>query len=661
MPYAANSDLPDGVRHALPAAAQTIYRKAFNNAIRTNDEDSAHKIAWSAVKHGYHKVGDNWVAKETVMQEALSASDKRLLLQSAINERFPHDSIAYPHSPTPWVRDVFDDSVVYDLGGSLFQVSYTMSDEGKVELGDDTKKVFAQTQYTAIESLRTAYTELVQTVGERGIADANEFIEVSHQCMLILEAETPDLLAAVDALEAVETAMEWVKAQEATKTEDGQSYPSSAFAYVPDADKPSGWKLRLWEDPEKKVTRKQLGAAAAAFSSGGFRGQRVQLPANAVAGVKAKIRAAYRRLGVATEDIPKSVMEVEMRERLSESFTIAIEEVTEGGIAEGLLPVRIIVPGFNSSKSRHYSESAIADAGRIFEGSKMYADHQTEAQEEAMPERSIRDWVATLQETKISESGNAVGMAHIHAGWLKEMVTNLHEAGNLGQLGTSINCLGKGSKQTIEGTDTIAVEGLERGTFGSVDFVTEAGAGGQAGLRESAHDSFLDVELVDLATLREARPDLVKGIETAATQQAHQEVKKAMETAEQVKGLEDQVETLTTERDGLQDQIDEAAKDRLKAIAQVAIKDAVDKADLPDAAKNKVLKQLEDETTTDGVEEAIKDQADYIAELNEAGKVRGHGPSAPENDEVAGKAAYKEALRRQHPEWTDKELDDAAR
>ncbi len=588
---------------------------------------------------------------------ALSASDKRQLLQSAINERFPHDGIAYPHSPQPWIQDVFEDSVVYDIGGSLFQVSYTMTDEGKVTLGDDTKKVFAQTQYTAIESLRTAYTELIQAVGERGITDANEFIDVSRQCNTILEAETPDLLAAVEALGAVETALDWVKAQEAAKTEDGQSYPAAAFAYTPDLDKPSGWKLRLWEDPEKKVTKKQLGAAAAAFSSGGFRGNRVQLPANAVAGVKAKIRAAYRRLGVATEDIPKSVMEVEMRERLSESFTIAIEEVTEEGIAEGILPIRIIVPGFNSSKSRYYEESAVADAGRIFEDSKMYADHPTEAEEEAMPERSIRNLVATLKETKVSEANTAVGVAHIHAGWFQEMVSNLYKAGNLAQLGTSINCLGTGSKQTIEGMDTIAVEGLERGNFGSVDFVTEAGAGGQAGLRESAQDSFLDVELVDEATLRTARPDLVKCIETAATQQAHQEVKEAMEATKEMEDLRTANADLTTERDGLLSEKAEAVKAQEKADAQVVIKAAVDKADLPDATKTRLIARFAEATSADGVAEAITEETDYIAELKDSGAVKNLGASKiPDTDEV-GKAAYREALRRQHEDWTDKELD----
>ena len=32
MPYKTNTDLPDSVRNALPAAAQTIFREVYNNA-----------------------------------------------------------------------------------------------------------------------------------------------------------------------------------------------------------------------------------------------------------------------------------------------------------------------------------------------------------------------------------------------------------------------------------------------------------------------------------------------------------------------------------------------------------------------------------------------------------------------------------------------------
>jgi len=106
----------------------------------------------------------------------------------------------------------------------------------------------------------------------------------------------------------------------AVKTEDGQEYPAEAYAYVPDPESPSTWKLRLWEDTEKKATVAQLGRAAAAFSPGGFRGQRVEIPEADQAAVKARIRAAYSRLGVSKEDIPKSVFAGSVVERDAKLF-----------------------------------------------------------------------------------------------------------------------------------------------------------------------------------------------------------------------------------------------------------------------------------------------------------------------------------------------------
>ncbi len=66
MPFAKNTDLPESVRGSLPYHAQEIYREAFNCALEQYDEEvTAHKVAWSAVKHKYHKnkAGD-WVEGE---------------------------------------------------------------------------------------------------------------------------------------------------------------------------------------------------------------------------------------------------------------------------------------------------------------------------------------------------------------------------------------------------------------------------------------------------------------------------------------------------------------------------------------------------------------------------------------------------------------------
>lgn len=65
MPYDSNEMLPKSVREHLPDRAQTIYRKAFNSALRQyQQEQQAHKVAWNAVEQEYEKdTSGNWVKK----------------------------------------------------------------------------------------------------------------------------------------------------------------------------------------------------------------------------------------------------------------------------------------------------------------------------------------------------------------------------------------------------------------------------------------------------------------------------------------------------------------------------------------------------------------------------------------------------------------------
>lgn len=66
MPYDRLSELPDRVRDNLPEHGQEIYKEAFNSAWEQYDEpeerrgddsreETAHKVAWSAVKRVYEK------------------------------------------------------------------------------------------------------------------------------------------------------------------------------------------------------------------------------------------------------------------------------------------------------------------------------------------------------------------------------------------------------------------------------------------------------------------------------------------------------------------------------------------------------------------------------------------------------------------------------
>lgn len=68
MPYKKVSDLPKSVRSHLPIHAQKIYLESFNNAFdHYDDEETAIKVAWSAVKKSYKKGPDgNWISKDAL-------------------------------------------------------------------------------------------------------------------------------------------------------------------------------------------------------------------------------------------------------------------------------------------------------------------------------------------------------------------------------------------------------------------------------------------------------------------------------------------------------------------------------------------------------------------------------------------------------------------
>jgi cation transport regulator len=66
VPYDTIRELPESVRSNLPEHAQEIYKEAFNNAWeqyrdpekRRGDasrEETAHRVAWAAVKQEYEK------------------------------------------------------------------------------------------------------------------------------------------------------------------------------------------------------------------------------------------------------------------------------------------------------------------------------------------------------------------------------------------------------------------------------------------------------------------------------------------------------------------------------------------------------------------------------------------------------------------------------
>ena len=674
MPYKTVGELPAGTK-GLPAHGKEIYMKAFNAAFeqykdRGNQREAlAHATAWAAVKGAYKQVDGKWVAREAVhphgahicvcpqceeevtveenikcntqscpecgtqmrakeigerresMTTKLSDGDKRQLLRSALVSEYGMQ-VEDPRPKNLQVEEVFDNEIIHNVDGQLYQASYELGENGLATFGDP-KKVTSTKVFKAMESLQTKYSEIIQETGKRNAAlDATRIKKIVALCQELLSSEDEvEESKIVKAIKEADATLVWLREQATMKTEDGIQFPAAAYAYVPDTEKSTTWKLRLWEDPDKKVTRRQLGAAAAALSPGGFRGQKVAIPSADLPAVKRKIRTEYRKLDVEEEEMPRWIRETETRELIQSYMPL-----TEAKFDKGRAQVIVVKSGFNESKDRYYPVEVLKRDYGIFEGMKMYADHPTDEEDKARPERSIKDWVATLTEVTCDENGVVTGIAEIVEPWLMQKLASLRDKSMLSEMGISINAVGSASKGTIEGKETLVIEKLV--ACRSVDFVTEPGAGGIVTFYES--DRNRDVDLVELSALREKRPDLIKAIESEVRAEITKEVKKAMEDRERIVDLEGQIETLTTERDELKNKVTEAEKAKAKAEAQASIKEAVEKAELPAAAKERLVERFKDFATADGIAEAIQFEKDYIAKLSESGKVRHLGGSKPD-------------------------------
>ena len=189
---------------------------------------------------------NRWLAKLILGEKEESLSARIQAVEAAVRARWPTDNIV-GYDECRWVQEVTDVAVIVSYRGGLYRLPYTVDSAGAVVLGDEAEPV--QVTYTPKEG--------------RMLSTANKAAP--------------------------------------TKTEDGIDYPASDYADVPDADKPSTWKLRMAEGSSGNVTVAQVGRAITAMQPGGFRGQEVALGSGREK-VVSRIYAAIDAIDGATQD-----------------------------------------------------------------------------------------------------------------------------------------------------------------------------------------------------------------------------------------------------------------------------------------------------------------------------------------------------------------------
>jgi hypothetical protein len=318
----------------------------------------------------------------------------------------------------------------------------------------------------------------------------------------------------------------------------------------------------------------------------------------------------------ATLDRPPAAA-FELRESIS-----LVEAVSGASIfaEDGTVPVHIIRPGIGKGRGNHlYEADMLAANAHKFMGWRMYVDHESpEARKAAggLP-RSMRDLGGRIVEAEWDPNvpadpargfgqGAVVGRAK-PTRFIRELIEDDPEL-----VEASISASATGVRPVVrDGKRVWLVEGIE--DRGSVDWVTEAGAGGRVaalleaafveeGEREVLLESMSDEELSEY--LRENRPHLtnpeggdVSDISPKALEEALASSPEAL-----ISALAQSAEVQTFVSTLVEAKLDEE-RDLMRAEAQAEAQRTLELRDLRDAAHDQIAESKLPESWQDDIRE----------------------------------------------------------
>lgn len=275
----------------------------------------------------------------------------------------------------------------------------------------------------------------------------------------------------------------------------------------------------------------------------------------------------------------------------------------------------LIEAGTNFAKKRHYPKATIQEAAPLFAGLKMYLDHPTQREEQEKPERSLKEWVATIVESWY-EDGSAIGRIKVHSDWLWDLLEN--DPVFREHIGISINASGRRSYSPIQGQTMEVIEEIVSPK--SVDWVTEPGARGRVlELIESNRLKEEDKTMLKTVTLTEVkneRPDLVAIIENEVKQKMESEIQGKITAA-----VKEATAPLQGELTAAKSQLNSITESQKETAKIGKIKELVEASKLPAKAKSKLIESLsaqkfEDEKKLEeAVNAAIKSELEYLTEV----------------------------------------------
>jgi hypothetical protein len=183
------------------------------------------------------------------------------------------------------------------------------------------------------------------------------------------------------------------------------------------------------------------------------------------------------------------------------AFVLLSEAAATFDDASRTVTITPIRPGFGNKRDKfYYPTDTLREATNagLFNSLKMFRNHPRRSDEKDLPERDVKDWFATTREAAWDDRAQAPRLpvvVHDEADYRR-----WKEAPE--QIAFSIRGGGYARPGTVDGQEARIVESLAK--IRSVDWVTEAGAGGAITFAESAAEEFeMDIKALSTEQLRE--------------------------------------------------------------------------------------------------------------------------------------------------------------
>jgi cation transport regulator len=259
-------------------------------------------------------------------------------------------------------------------------------------------------------------------------------------------------------------------------------------------------------------------------------------------------QVAFAAVKESTEGTMKnSYQELECIYPLSEAYATSTLDKENGVIKD----VVLLTGNKTSANKTFYTEKAMSEAVKRYEGAKMFIDHGKDAV------RSVRDLGGTYKNVRLSENFLKADLHLLPNKSVRDLVIPIAEAKPQG-VGLSIRDRGKGREEN----GVFLVEGFSpKGPY-SIDLVTEASV--NRNLFEHLNDEGGDdmkISDVTLEDLSKENPALVEAIKADARKEAFKEVEEKIAKGEKAEGVLAQAKKLTVlAESGLPEKVMKAVK-----------------------------------------------------------------------------------------------------